>query len=322
MSVLTEPFAYGYMVNAIWVSALVGALCGFLSTFLMLKGWSLIGDALSHAIVPGVAGAYMLGLPFAAGAFLSGGLAAAAILTLGATTRLRQDAVIGVVFTGFFALGLFMISIRPTAVNIQTIMLGNVLAITPADTIQLALIGAVCLLILTLKWRDLLAVFFDEAHARSIGLHPTRLKVLFFALLSAATVAALQTVGAFLVVAMVITPGRDRVAPERPLPARRDDRGGHRRGVQRGRRLSQLLSRRRDRRAHRHDDDHALHPRVRLRAPSRHPRHPGARPEGGRWLTFSSRSSFPSCSRPSPSRSSWRCRWRSCPASSCCAAGR
>ncbi len=207
MSVLTEPFAYGYMVNAIWVSALVGALCGFLSTFLMLKGWSLIGDALSHAIVPGVAGAYMLGLPFAAGAFLSGGLAAAAILTLGATTRLRQDAVIGVVFTGFFALGLFMISIRPTAVNIQTIMLGNVLAITPADTIQLALIGAVCLLILSLKWRDLLAVFFDEAHARSIGLHPTRLKVLFFALLSAATVAALQTVGAFLVVAMVITPG-------------------------------------------------------------------------------------------------------------------
>ncbi len=207
MSVLIEPFAYGYMVNAIWVSALVGALCGFLSTFLMLKGWSLIGDALSHAIVPGVAGAYMLGLPFAAGAFLSGGLAAAAILTLGATTRLRQDAVIGVVFTGFFALGLFMISIRPTAVNIQTIMLGNVLAITPADTIQLALIGAVCLVILTLKWRDLLAVFFDEAHARSIGLHPTRLKVLFFALLSAATVAALQTVGAFLVVAMVITPG-------------------------------------------------------------------------------------------------------------------
>jgi manganese/iron transport system permease protein len=207
MSVLSEPFAYGYMVNAIWVSALVGALCGFLSTFLMLKGWSLIGDALSHAIVPGVAGAYMLGLPFAAGAFLSGGLAAAAILTLGATTRLRQDAVIGVVFTGFFALGLFMISIRPMAVNIQTIMLGNVLAITPADTIQLALIGVISLVILTLKWRDLLAVFFDEAHARSIGLHPTRLKVLFFALLSAATVAALQTVGAFLVVAMVITPG-------------------------------------------------------------------------------------------------------------------
>ena len=207
MTAMLEPFAYGYMVNAIWVSALVGALCTFLSAFLMLKGWSLIGDALSHAIVPGVAGAYMLGLPFVLGALFSGGLAAAAILSLGATTRLRQDAVIGVVFTGFFALGLFMISLRPTAVNIQTIMLGNVLAITPADTLQLVLIGGVSLLVLALKWRDLLAVFFDEIQARSIGLHPARLKILFFALLSAATVAALQTVGAFLVVAMVITPG-------------------------------------------------------------------------------------------------------------------
>lgn len=207
MSVLLEPFAYGYMVNAIWVSALVGGLCAFLSAFIMLKGWSLIGDALSHAIVPGVAGAYLLGLPFALGAFLSGGLAAAAMLALGASTRLRPDAVIGVVFTGFFSLGLFIISIRPTALDIQTIMLGNVLAITPSDTLQLALIGGGALVVLTLKWRDFLAVFFDEVHAVTIGLRPGRLKVLFFALLSLATVAALQTVGAFLVVAMIITPG-------------------------------------------------------------------------------------------------------------------
>lgn len=202
-----EPFAYGYMVNAIWVSALVGGLCAFLSAFLMLKGWSLIGDALSHAIVPGVAGAYMLGLPFALGAFLSGGLAAAAMLALGASTRLRQDAVIGVVFTGFFSLGLFMVSIRPTALDIQTIMLGNVLAITPSDTLQLALIGGGALAVLALKWRDFLAIFFDEAHAATVGLNPRRLKTLFFALLALATVAALQTVGAFLVVAMIITPG-------------------------------------------------------------------------------------------------------------------
>ncbi len=207
MTSLLEPFAYGYMVNAIWVSALVGALCGFLSAFLMLKGWSLIGDALSHAIVPGVAGAYILGLPFALGAFISGGLAALAIASLGAATRLRQDAVIGVVFTGFFALGLFMISLRPASVDIQTIMLGNVLAITPRDTFQLVLIGGVCLVVLLLKWRDLLAMFFDEAHARSIGLNTGRLRILFFALLAAATVAALQTVGAFLVIAMVVTPG-------------------------------------------------------------------------------------------------------------------
>jgi manganese/iron transport system permease protein len=202
-----EPFAYGYMVNAIWVSAMVGALCAFLSAFVMLKGWSLIGDALSHAIVPGVAGAYILGLPFAVGAFLAGGLAAGAILGLGAATRLRQDAVIGVVFTGFFALGLFMISIWPTSVNIQTIMLGNILAITPNDTVQLVAIGTVALAVLSLKWRDFLAVFFDEAHARTVGLRPDLLKILFFALLAAATVAALQTVGAFLVIAMIITPG-------------------------------------------------------------------------------------------------------------------
>ncbi len=195
------------MVNAIWVSALVGGLCAFLSAFLMLKGWSLIGDALSHAIVPGVAGAYMLGLPFALGAFLSGGLAAAAMLALGASTRLRQDAVIGVVFTGFFSLGLFMVSIRPTALDIQTIMLGNVLAITPSDTLQLALIGGGALAVLALKWRDFLAIFFDEIHAATVGLNPRRLKTLFFALLALATVAALQTVGAFLVVAMIITPG-------------------------------------------------------------------------------------------------------------------
>jgi manganese/iron transport system permease protein len=207
MTALLEPFAYGYMINAIWVSALVGAMCAFLSAFLMLKGWSLIGDALSHAIVPGVAGAYILGLPFALGAFLAAGLAAGAMLWLGAATRLRQDAAIGVVFTGFFALGLFMISIRPAAVSLQTIMLGNVLAITPADTAQLALIGGLALVVLSLKWRDFLAVFFDEAHARTVGLRPERLKAAFFLLLAGATVAALQTVGAFLVVAMIITPG-------------------------------------------------------------------------------------------------------------------
>jgi manganese/iron transport system permease protein len=207
MATLLEPFAYGYMVNAIWVSALVGALCAFLSVFVMLKGWSLIGDALSHAIVPGVAGAWILGLPFTLGAVFAAALAAAAMLGLGSTTRLRQDAVIGVVFTAFFALGLFMMSIRPASVNIQTIMLGNVLAITPADTLQLVIVGGVALVVLVARWRDLVAVFFDEDHARTIGLRPERLKVLFFALLALAVVAALQTVGAFLVVAMIITPG-------------------------------------------------------------------------------------------------------------------
>jgi len=207
MSILLEPFTYGYMVNAIWVSALVGGLCAFLSAFLMLRGWSLIGDALSHSIVPGVAGAWMLGLPFAFGAFLSGGLAAAAMLVLNQRTRLKEDAIIGLIFSSFFGLGLFMISVSPVPVNVQTIIMGNVLAITPADTLQLAIIGVVSLAILGAKWKDLMVTFFDEAHARSVGLNPVLLRGVFFTLLAAATVAAMQTVGAFLVIALVVTPG-------------------------------------------------------------------------------------------------------------------
>ena len=204
---LLQPFEYNYMINAMWVSALVGAVCAFLSVYLMLKGWSLIGDALSHSIVPGVAGAYMLGLPFALGAFSSGGLAAASMLFLNQRTGLKEDAIIGLIFTSFFGLGLFMVSLSPTSVDIQTITLGNILAITPEDTLQLVLISAVSLTILLLKWKDFMVTFFDESHARSIGLNTDRLKIIFFAILAACTVAALQTVGAFLVIAMVVTPG-------------------------------------------------------------------------------------------------------------------
>ncbi len=207
MNLLLEPFSYGYMTNAMWVSALVGGVCAFLSAYLMLKGWSLIGDALSHSVVPGVAGAWMLGLPFALGAFLSGGLAAAAMLFLSDRSGLKADVVIGLIFTSFFGLGLFMVSINPMAVSVQTITMGNILAITPEDTLQLAIIGFVSLAVLLLKWKDLMVVFFDESHARSIGLRPGLLKAVFFVLLSACVVAAMQTVGAFLVIAMVVTPG-------------------------------------------------------------------------------------------------------------------
>ncbi|SEG60506.1 manganese/iron transport system permease protein [Thalassococcus halodurans] len=207
MSVLLEPFAYNYMTNAIWVSALVGAVCAFLSSYLMLKGWSLIADALSHSIVPGVAGAYMLGLPFALGAFLAGGLAALSMLFLRSRTGLKEDAIIGLIFTGFFGLGLFMVSLNPMSVSVQTITMGNILAISVEDTVQLVIIGAVSMIVLLAKWRDLMAVFFDENHARSIGLPVTGLRVVFFTLLAACTVAAMQTVGAFLVIALVVTPG-------------------------------------------------------------------------------------------------------------------
>jgi manganese/iron transport system permease protein len=207
IDLLLEPFSYSYMVNAIWVSALVGGVCAFLSAYLMLKGWSLIGDALSHSIVPGVAGAYMLGLPFSLGAFSAGGLAAGAMLFLSQRTKLREDAVIGLIFTGFFGLGLFMVSVSPTSVDVQSIVLGNILAITPEDTLQLVLISVVTLGVMLVIWKDLMVTFFDESHARSIGLRTTWLKAIFFTLLSAATVAAMQTVGAFLVIAMVVTPG-------------------------------------------------------------------------------------------------------------------
>ena len=204
---MLEPFAYSYMVNAMWVSALVGAVCAFLSVYLMLKGWSLIGDALSHSVVPGVAGAYMLGLPFAFGAFIAGGLAAGSMLFLSTRSGLKSDVIIGIIFTGFFGLGLFMVSLNPIAVSVQTITMGNILAITPEDTLQLVIIGAVSLTVLLVLWKDLLVTFFDENHARSIGLRPDLLKVIFFTLLSASVVAAMQTVGAFLVIAMVVTPG-------------------------------------------------------------------------------------------------------------------
>ncbi len=207
MSLLLEPFDYSYMATAIWVSALVGGVCAFLSAFLMLKGWSLIGDALSHSVVPGVAGAYMLGLPFALGAFLAGGLAAAGMLFLSDRSGLKTDTIIGLIFTAFFGLGLFMISLNPTSISVQSVIMGNILAITPADTLQLVLIAGISLTVLSLKWRDLMVTFFDETHARAIGLNTGLLKVIFFTLLSACTVAALQTVGALLVVAMVVTPG-------------------------------------------------------------------------------------------------------------------
>ncbi|AHD01901.1 metal ABC transporter permease [Leisingera methylohalidivorans] len=207
MEYLLEPFSYGYMTNAMWVSALVGGVCAFLSAYLMLKGWSLIGDALSHSVVPGVAGAYILGLPFALGAFIAGGLAAGAMLFLSERSGLKVDVIIGLIFTSFFGLGLFIVSISPMSVSVQTITMGNILAITPEDTLQLAIIGFVSLAVLLAKWKDLMVTFFDENHARTIGLRPGLLKAVFFVLLSAAVVAAMQTVGAFLVIAMVVTPG-------------------------------------------------------------------------------------------------------------------
>lgn len=207
IELLLEPLTYDYMIRAIGISALVGAVCAFLSCYLMLKGWSLMGDALAHAVVPGVALAYLLALPYAVGAFFSGLLAAFSMSFIKHKTALKEDTVIGLVFTAFFAGGLLMVSINPTAVNIQGIILGNILAISDQDIWQVVGISIVSLGILLLKWRDFMAVFFDEAHAKSQGLSVKTLNIIFFTILSAASVAALQSVGAVLVIAMVITPG-------------------------------------------------------------------------------------------------------------------
>jgi ABC-type Mn2+/Zn2+ transport system permease subunit len=204
---LVSPFGYEFMWKAILGGGAVGAMCGFLSCFVTLKGWSLLGDALSHAVVPGVALAAMTGAPFAAGAFLTGLFAVLAIGFVERNTTLRNDAVIGVVFTSMFALGLLMISIWPSNVRLTTILFGNLLGVSDSDLLQLAVVGALCVAVVALKWKDLLLFCFDADHARSIGLPVRTLHLTLLALLSLAAVAALQAVGALLVVAMLITPG-------------------------------------------------------------------------------------------------------------------
>jgi manganese/iron transport system permease protein len=204
---LLTPFHYDYMLKAIGVSALIGGVCGFLSAFVTLKGWSLMGDALSHAVVPGVAVAYILGLPFTLGAFVAGLLAAGTMAFIKAQSRIREDATIGIVFTTYFALGLVLITLFPARVDLKTILLGNILGIADPDIRQVIVISAVTILILGLKWKDLMLFCFDANQARTIGLPTTLLHVVLLSLLAATAVAALQAVGAILVVAMLITPG-------------------------------------------------------------------------------------------------------------------
>ena len=204
---LAVPFHYDYMVKAMWVSALIGGVCGLLSCFVTLKGWSLMGDALSHAVVPGVTIAYLLGAPFALGAFLSGLLAAVGMGFVKARTSLREDAVIGVVFTTFFALGVLLISLFPAGLSLRTIVFGNMLGISDSDVFQLVIISAMTLLVLALKWKDLVLFCFDPNQARTLGLNPTILHFTLLTLLAATAVASMQTVGACLVVATLVTPG-------------------------------------------------------------------------------------------------------------------
>jgi manganese/iron transport system permease protein len=207
IEILITPLRYEYMLKAIFVSAVIGGVCAFLSCFITLKGWSLMGDALSHSVVPGVAVAYYAGWPFAAGAFVTGLLAAVGMGFVKTKTRLREDAVIGVVFTAFFALGLLLISLFPSQIDLRSIIFGNMLGISDADILQVLIISGVTVAVLGLKWRDFLLFCFDANQAQALGLNTTVLHFGLLTLLSATAVAALQTVGACLVVAMLVTPG-------------------------------------------------------------------------------------------------------------------
>jgi len=207
LEALAVPFQYEYMLKAIFVSALIGGVCAFLSCFITLKGWSLMGDALSHSVVPGVALAYIVGLPFAVGAFATGMLAAAGMGFVKARTRIREDATIGIVFTAFFALGILLITLFPSNVDLKTIVFGNILGISDPDVVQVLVISGAAVLILGLRWRDLRLFCFDANHARALGINVTVLHFTLMTLLAAVAVAALQAVGACLVVAMFVTPG-------------------------------------------------------------------------------------------------------------------
>ena len=204
---LIEPLQHAFMVRALLISATVGGVCGLLSCYMTLKGWALMGDAVSHSVLPGVILAYAIGLPFSVGAFVFGVGSVAMIGFVKQKSRIKEDTVIGLVFTGFFALGLVLVSKTRSNIDLTHILFGNVLGISIADIQQTLLISGLVTAVLLLLRRDLLLFCFDPTHARSIGINTGVLHYLLLSVLSLAAVAGLQTVGIILVVAMLVTPG-------------------------------------------------------------------------------------------------------------------
>ncbi|MDJ0634450.1 MAG: metal ABC transporter permease [Xenococcaceae cyanobacterium MO_188.B29] len=204
---LIEPLQYPFLVQAIWVSAFVGLVCAVLSCYITLKGWSLMGDAVSHAVVPGVVVAYALNIPFAIGAFLFGFGATVAIGYIKSKTRLKEDAVIGVVFTGFFAFGLVLVTKIPSNIDLFHILFGNVLGISQEDIIQTLIAGITTLVVILIRRKDLLLFCFDPNHAKAIGLNTQLMFYTLLSVLALTIVTALQTAGIILVIAMLVTPG-------------------------------------------------------------------------------------------------------------------
>ncbi|MEG4865828.1 MULTISPECIES: metal ABC transporter permease [unclassified Microcoleus] len=201
------PLQHEFMLKAILISALVGLVCSALSCYMTLKGWALMGDAVSHAVMPGVVIAYVLNIPLAVGAFVFGVGSVIAIGFIKAKTRIKEDTVIGLVFTGFFALGLVLVSKVRSSIDLTHILFGNVLGISDSDIVQTVIISVISLVMLAVLRKDLILFCFDSTHARSIGLNITFLYYVLLSLLSLTAVAGLQTVGIILVVAMLVTPG-------------------------------------------------------------------------------------------------------------------
>ncbi|WP_017575711.1 metal ABC transporter permease [Nocardiopsis kunsanensis] len=203
----TQPLQFAFVQRALLVAVVAGLVCAVLSCWMTLMGWSLMGDAVSHAVLPGVVLSFVLGAPFAAGALAFGAGSVALIGTVNRTSRVKEDAVIGVVFTAMFALGLVLISRVPTQTDLSHILFGNVLGVSDTDIAQILTLATLVLALIWYKHRDLTLYAFDPTHAHALGLHPRRLETLLLGLLAVTVVVALQAVGIILVVAMVITPG-------------------------------------------------------------------------------------------------------------------
>ncbi|WP_058037581.1 metal ABC transporter permease [Rhodococcus sp. KB6] len=207
VELLLDPLQYGFMVRALAVAVVAAVVCAVLSCWLVLIGWSLMGDAVSHAVLPGVVFAYVVGAPFAIGALIFGLIAVALIGLIRNTSRVKEDAAIGIVFTTLFAFGLVLISVTPSQTDLNHIIFGNLLGVSSSDLLQVAILGALALSILLIKRRDLTLFAFDPIHANAIGLSPKRLGALLLGVLALTSVVALQAVGVVLVVAMLIIPG-------------------------------------------------------------------------------------------------------------------
>lgn len=205
--VLAEPWAFDFMQRAFLTSVVAAVVCALLSCWLVLIGWSLMGDAISHAVLPGVVLAYIVGAPFALGALVFGLIAVGLIGVVRDSGRVKEDAAMGIVFTSLFALGLVLISVTPSTTDLNHIIFGNLLGVSWADLLQIAAIAVVTLAVLLFKRKDFTLFAFDKAHATAIGLNTRVLSGVLLGLLALTAVTALQVVGIILVVAMLVIPG-------------------------------------------------------------------------------------------------------------------